>query len=124
MESQLAEAHEDAVRIRREAERRAADLVAAAQRRADAFAEARIRRIRELSDRLVATAETLDRRFAEATEIREQLGDLVRALGAAAERIAGETEGFEPAADPQRLTPRRLVEVLDVAQTAPGRSRA
>jgi hypothetical protein len=102
----------------------AADLVAAAQRRADAFAEARIRRIRELSDRLVATAETLDRRFAEATEIREQLGDLVSALGAAAERIAGETEGFEPAADPQRLTPRRLVEVLDVAQTAPGRSRA
>jgi hypothetical protein len=77
---------DEAERIRREAEAYAD----AARRRADAFAEARIRRLRELSDRLIATAETVDRRFGEALAIREQLDELVVALGAAAERAARE----------------------------------
>jgi hypothetical protein len=79
---------EDAERIRREAE----EYAAATRRRADAFAEARIERIRELTDRLVATAETLDRRFGEAASIKEQLDDLVAALAAAARRVAEEAE--------------------------------
>src|SRR5688500_3276068 len=131
MDTELAAAHEEAARIRREAEAYAES----ARRRADAVAEARIRRLRELTDRLIATAETVDRRFGDAVEVKTQLDDLITALGVAADRAASEVldgvEGFEPVvveppkraepAKPERaepLTPARLVEVLDVAQTA------
>ena len=130
MDTDLADAQEEAARIRREAEAYAD----ATRRRADAIAEARIRRLRELTDRLIATADTVDRRFGEAIEVKEQLDDLILALGLAADNAArevlgGET-GFEPVVveppkpprrEPERaepLTPARLVEVLDVAQSA------
>src|SRR3954462_12982570 len=97
----LADAHDDAARIRQQAEQEAAAHVAAAKERADAFAEARVRRLRELSDRLIATAETVERRFGEALDVKAQLDDLVAALGATADRAAREAEaeldGFEPA---------------------------
>lgn len=121
MDHELAAAHEDAARIRREAE---ADAEAT-RRRADAIAEARIARLRELTDRLIATAETVDRRFAEAIEVREQLDDLVAALGAAAEQVAREVLAvaapvappeFEPVIEARRTSP---VRVLDVALTRP-----
>jgi hypothetical protein len=128
------EATEDAARIRAQAEREAAAYVDAAKRRADAFAEARIARLRELSDRLIATAETVERRFEDATTIKRQLDDLVSALGAAAERAASERErqGFEStaagAADPAPAAPAArpgarpragtaFVEVLEPART-------
>lgn len=85
------EATADAARIRAEAEREAAAYLEVARRRADAFAEARIARLRELSDRLIATAETVEQRFEDATVVKRQLDDLVAALGAAAERAAQET---------------------------------
>ena len=128
------EATENAARIRAHAEREAAAYVDAAKRRADAFAEARIARLRELSDRLIATAETVERRFEDATTVKRQLDDLVSALGAAAERAAQERErqGFEPAAageaEPEPAAPRgrpgarprpgtAFVEVLEPART-------
>jgi hypothetical protein len=132
----LADAHDDAARIRREAEQEAAAYVAAARARADAFAEARVRRLRELSDRLIATAETVERRFGEALDVKAQLDDLIAALGATADRAAREAradvDGFEPADPPaepalparpsadrgEPLTARRLVQVLDLAQSA------
>ena len=107
---------DEAARIRREAE----EYADAARRRADAFAEARIRRIRELSDRLIATAETVDRRFGEALAIKEQLDDLVAALGEAARRVAQEGRGVVPevpGVPPERHTAR--VHVQDVRQTSP-----
>ena len=86
-----------------DAEREAAAYAEAARRRVDAFAEARIRRLRELSDRLIATAETVERRFGEAAAIKEQLDDLVAALGAAAERAAEEAR--QPWIDPAAPAP-------------------
>ena len=86
---------DEAARIRREAE----EYAEAARRRADAFAEARVRRVRELTDRLIATAEAVDRRFTEAVAIKQQLDELVVALGAAAERATRELR--EPPARPE-----------------------
>ena len=103
---------DEAERIRREAEAYAD----AARRRADAFAEARIRRLRELSDRLVATAETVDRRFGEAVAIKEQLDELVAALGAAAQRAARELGNEVPDAPPRDVGAR----VQDIRGTSHG----
>lgn len=100
----------DAARIRAQAEREAAAYVDAARRRADAFAEERIARLRELSDRLIATAETVESRFADATVVKRQLDDLVAALGAAAERVAVERAAWpaiEPAAPAEPRAARR-----------------
>ena len=130
------EAHDDLARIRREAEEEAEAYLAAARQRADAFAEARVRRLRELSDRLIATAETVERRFGEALDVKAQLDDLIAALGATAEHAAREAhadlDGFEPASEPEApdlaprpsaedgpgLSARRVVQVLDLAQSA------
>ena len=106
---------DEAERIRREAE----EYADAARRRADAFAEARIRRIRELSDRLIATAETVDRRFGEALAVKEQLDELILALGEAARRVAQDVgppppEEEAPPLPGPRITPR--VHVQDVRQ--------
>ena len=130
------DANDDAARIRREAEEEAQAYLAAARQRADAFAEARVRRLRELSDRLIATAETVERRFGEALDVKAQLDDLIAALGATADRAAREAlvelDGFEPEdvhvtpelpARPsgdggEGLSARRVVQVLDLAQSA------
>src|SRR4051812_38802027 len=130
------DAHDDAARIRREAEEEAQAYLAAARQRADAFAEARVRRLRELSDRLIATAETVERRFGEALDVKAQLDDLIAALGATADHAAREARadlgGFEPddlavtpglparpsADEDDRLSARRGVQVLDLAQSA------
>lgn len=130
------DANDDDARIRREAEEEAQAYLTAARQRADAFAEARVRRLRELSDRLIATAETVERRFGEALDVKAQLDDLIAALGATADRAAHEAraqlDGFEPAdvhvtpdlpARPsadggERLSARRVVQVLDLAQSA------
>lgn len=114
----------DAARIRAEAEREAAAYVDAARRRADAFAEARIARLRELSDRLIATAETVERRFEDAAVVKRQLDDLVTALGAAAERAARDT-GPENASPPgpRKRGPARGVTV-EVFEPAGAPSRA
>jgi hypothetical protein len=105
---------DEAARIRREAE----EYADAARRRADAFAEARIRRLRELSDRLIATAETVDRRFGEALAIKEQLDDLVAALGAAAQLAAQEARSTVPEAPPPDPRHAAGAHVLDVRRTA------
>lgn len=113
---------DEAARIRREAE----EYADAARRRADAFAEARIRRIRDLTDRLIATAETVDRRFGEAVAIKEQLDELVAALAAAAQRAAREAGSEVPDAPPAPAAPSPSphrpggqVRVQDVRGTSP-----
>jgi len=119
-EGTIAEAEAEAARIRAEAEQEAAELLDAARRRADAFADARIGRLRELTDRLVATAETVEQRFGQATEVKAQLDDLVAALGAAAERAAREQDAPAPESAP--ASPRATVRVLDAATTASRRA--
>ena len=111
---------DEAARIRREAE----EYADAARRRADAFAEARIRRLRELSDRLIATSEAVDRRFGEAVAIKQQLDDLVAALGEAARLAAREAGSEVPDAPPASVAPpsggaRVQVQVQDVRRTSP-----
>jgi hypothetical protein len=106
---------DDAQRTRREAEAYAE----AARRRADAFAEARIRRLRELSDRLIATAEAVDRRFGEALAIKEQLDDLVAALGAAAQRAALDLGSEVPDSPPEIGRGGVSVQVQDVRAAPP-----
>lgn len=79
-------------------------------------------RLRELNERLIATAETVERHFAEAVEVKRQLDDLVAALGAAAGRAAAEAAAVQAAlaAQEPRFTarrgtgPARQAEVLDV----------
>ena len=68
-----------------------------------------VERLRDLHRRLIATAETVERHFAEAVEVKRQLDDLVAALGTAAERAASEAAQAEP-----RFIASRQVEVLDV----------
>ena len=97
---------EAARQIVEEAERYAAET----RRRADAFAEQRIRRMHELSDRLIATAETVEERFGHALALKAQLDELARALAAAAERAALEL-GVEP-------RPRGRFDRVEVQDTA------
>ena len=101
---------EAARRLVEDAERYAEET----RRRADAFAEQRIRRMHELSDRLIATAETVEQRFGHTLELKRQLDDLAAALAAAAERAAQEME-----IDLDRLPSRfDRVEVEDTAARA------
>jgi hypothetical protein len=101
-------------------ERELAEYAEAARRRVDAFADARIRRLRELSDRLIATAETVERRFGQAVDLKEQLDDLAAALGAAAERVAREAER-EGSERPPPPTGGPTVEVHDLSHGLPPR---
>ena len=61
--------------------------------------------------RLLATAETVERHFAEAVEVKRQLDDLVAALGAAAERAARDAGIPRPS---ERRFESRPAEVRDV----------
>ena len=64
-------------------------------------------RLKEMYGRLIATAEVVERHFAEAVEVKRQLDDLVAALGVAAERAAAEVPR-------SRRFEHRRVEVRDV----------
>jgi hypothetical protein len=89
-ESLRAEAREEARRVTEDARRRADELVA--ERR---------RRVSELSDALIARLEALLQGIEAAEEARVAFDGLVRALGEAAEGIAGE------ASDPGRRAAER-----------------
>ncbi len=82
----------DADRIKRDVEARAAQYLAECHRRVDAFAEARVKRLRELADALIERTEGLQGRFDEAFEIKRQLDVLIEALGQAAEQTAREVK--------------------------------
>jgi hypothetical protein len=126
----VADALADATRIRAQAEREAAEILAEARRRADAFAEARIARLRELSDRLITAAAGLDRRLSDAADVSRQLDELVAALGAAAERAARDEapeprpeRRFEPppaAPEPVRVRSPRSGAVVEVVPDTRG----
>ena len=75
-------------------------------------------RLRELHGRLIATAEVVEKHFAEAIEVKRQLDDLVAARGVAAERAARATSPKGPSPRGPRGETRwfehRRVEVRDV----------
>jgi hypothetical protein len=85
-----AEAQRDADRIRERAEADAAAALEEARRRVDAFAEGRIRRIREAGDALIAAADDLALRTRQSSRLQRGIEDVVEALAAAAEAIAAE----------------------------------
>lgn len=89
------EAEEDADRIRGEAEQEAQAYLDDTRLRIDAFASARVERITELTDALLARAEAIQVRLDDAIDLEGQLRDLVSALGAAAR--AAVAEGSRPA---------------------------
>ena len=89
------EAEEDADRIRAAAEHEAQAYLDDTRLRIDAFASARVERITELTDALLARAEAIQVRLDDAIDLEGQLRDLVSALGAAARAAAA--EGSRPA---------------------------
>jgi hypothetical protein len=82
----------DTERIRRDVEARAAQYLAECHRRVDAFADARVRRLRELSDSLIEQTDALHARFAQVVRLSEQLDALLASLGGAAEQTAREVK--------------------------------
>jgi vacuolar-type H+-ATPase subunit H len=81
---------------RREADEEAERRLREARERADRLVQERLLRISELSDSIVGRTEPLLEGLQEAEEVRRQLGELVRSLGDAAQRIAGEVGEVEP----------------------------
>jgi hypothetical protein len=70
--------------------------ITASRRLVDEFARERMSRISEIGDRLAAHAEALIEPLARSDELARQLLELRNALGAAAERIAGEAARGTP----------------------------
>lgn len=88
-----AAAEADAARIRRDAEAMVSRWLAESRERIEAFTEHRIARIDELTEALLVQADALLRRFEAASTVREQVYDLLGALGDAAERLARDAPG-------------------------------
>jgi hypothetical protein len=91
---QTAEA--DARRIRQEAASWAAEYLADSKRIIDEFTADRIARISALTDELIQGAESMQRRFSEAQNVRRQIYDLISSLGTVAEAIALEAQVAAP----------------------------
>jgi DNA anti-recombination protein RmuC len=91
---QAAEA--DARRIRQEAASRAAEYLADSKRIIDEFTADRVSRISTMTDDLIQGAESMQRRFSEAQNVRRQLYELISSLGAVAEAIALEAQVAMP----------------------------
>lgn len=81
-----------AAEVRLAAETEAQRHLADARGRVDAFAEARIRRIVELTAELTAAAEGIAGRLGDAVEMRRQVDELISALGTAAQQAAREAD--------------------------------
>lgn len=93
-------AEADARRIRQEAASWAAEYLADSKRIIDEFTADRIARISALTDELIQGAESMQRRFSEAQNVRRQVYDLISALGSAAEAIALEAQVSSPKLPP------------------------
>ena len=89
-------AEAEARRIRQEAATWAAEYLADSKRVIDEFTAERIARISALTDELIQGAESVQRRFGEAQNVRRQIYDLISALGSAAEAIALEAQVSAP----------------------------
>ena len=89
-------AEADARRIRQEAATWAAEYLADSKRIIDEFTTERLTKISRLTDDLVQGAESMQRRFTEAQDVRRQLYDLISTLGAVAEAIALEAHAAAP----------------------------
>lgn len=89
-------AEADARRIRQEAASWAAEYLADSKRIIDEFTADRVSRISTLTDELIQGAESMQRRFSEAQNVRRQLYDLISSLGAVAEAIALEAQVAMP----------------------------
>jgi len=89
-------AESDARRIRQETATWAAEYLEDSKRIIDEFTAERLTRISSLTDELIQGAESLQRRFTEAQNIRRQVYDLIAALGAVAEVIALEAKVASP----------------------------
>ncbi len=113
-----ARAEADAELIRAHAEEEAERQLDQAQRRIEAFASTRIERISTLTDELMARAEAIATKVAEADQLRLELEEMVHAL-----RLAAQAANAEVARPPIRLTARDdFTPVSSAARPAP-RSR-
>jgi cell division septum initiation protein DivIVA len=89
-------AEADARRIRQEAAKWAAEYLADSKRIIDEFTAERVTRISRLTDDLIQGAESMQRRFSEAQNVRRQIYDLLSTLGSVAEAIAVEAHVQAP----------------------------
>ena len=92
----LQAAEADARRIRQEAASWAAEYLADSKRIIDEFTADRIARISAMTDELIQGAESMQRRFTEAQNVRRQIYDLISSLGAVAEAISLEAQVSAP----------------------------
>jgi hypothetical protein len=90
----------EARRIRQEAASWAAEYLADSKRIIDEFTADRVARISALTDELIQGAESVQRRFSEAQNVRRQIYDLISSLGAVAEAIALEAQVASPELPP------------------------
>ncbi len=95
-----------AARIHADAEARAQAYLEEMRRRGEAVANARVDRITELTDTLIAKGEAIQPRLDEAVEMQTQLRALLSALAGAAEAAAAESA----------RPPLRLPRVLEAAR--------
>lgn len=93
-------AEADVRRIRQEAASWAAEYLADSKRIIDEFTADRIARISALTDELIQSAESLQRRFADAQDVRRQIYELISSLGAVAEAISLEAQVSTPSLPP------------------------
>ncbi len=84
-------------RIRHEAATQAAEYLQDSRRIVDEFAAERIAHISAVTDKLIEQTEQVHHGFAQAEVVRRQIYDLIGALGAVAEAIAGEAQSADPA---------------------------
>lgn len=89
-------AEAEAIRIRREALTDAQEYATSSRRRVDQFASERIARLSTLTDELIGQAESVERQFDVAEDVRRQIYSLITAIGTAAERVAVVAEEHGP----------------------------
>lgn len=90
---------------RQEADEEAERRLREARERADRLVQERLVRMAELSDGIVAQAETVLSRLGQTDEVRRQLDEMVRSLGSAAQQLSaelGDRSSEEPMAEQVR----------------------
>lgn len=99
----VADAEEEAARLRASATAEAEAYLAASRDRVDDFARARVELLEKIAAAITEHSAALDERLSRAISVKDQLDELVTALGAAA--TAAAAEGAAPAVDIPRLGP-------------------
>ncbi len=89
-------AQSEADRVIQEAAARCTEYLDTSRQRIDDFAAARIQRLTELTDGIIAVAGSIEERYERAEIIKRQLEELISTIGAVAEAVAQEVAAPNP----------------------------